>query len=191
MSYSISYDILHDSRAAAESKQSRCGRKRVGIDGWHWVLALVLPIVLCQFSVFNSLLPPPLSHSTLSSAPAVHASSRTFECTIYVSLVSPSAWYIACFTVYNAFAIASVNRLAQPPPPSLYTPVLSCSSLLLLLSPFRGHITACIFATWLAKSQRNNKSTSTLIIYLYIISMGFVVVIVQPSKQPSQRLFFF
>lgn len=58
MSYSISYDILHDSRAAAESKQSRCGRKRVGIDGWHWVLALVLPIALCQFSVFNSLLPP-------------------------------------------------------------------------------------------------------------------------------------
>lgn len=59
MSYSISYDILHDSRAAAESKQSRCGRKRVGIDGWHWVLALVLPIALCQFSVFNSLLPLP------------------------------------------------------------------------------------------------------------------------------------
>lgn len=187
MSYSISYDILHDSRAAAESKRSRCGRKRVGIDGWHWVLALLLPIALCQFSVFNSRLPPPcLSRSTLSSAPAVHASSRTFECTIYVSLVSPSAWYIACFSVYNAFAIASVNRLAQPFPRALHT----CAQLQ-LSTPLRGHITACIFATWLAKSQRNNKSTSTLIIYLYIISMVVlvVVIIVQPSKQPSQRLF--
>lgn len=160
------------------SRSSRCGRKRVVIDGWHWVLALLLPIALCQFSVFNSLSPPfPYSLFFLTSCPRIIADIWVHNLCQFGA--SP-AWYIACFSVYNAFAIASVNRLAYSPFPC--TPVLTPL-------PLFCYSCACIFATWLAKSQRNNKSTSTLIIYLYIISMVVVVVIVQPSRQSSQRLF--
>lgn len=137
MSYSISYDILHDSRAAAESKQSRCGRKRVGIDGWHWVLALVLPIALCQFSVFNSLLPlrptpflaPPFLQHPLSTHHRGHLSAQ------FMSVWSPLRLDILPASLYimRLPLLLLIDLRSHSPPPC--TPVLSCSSLLTLLPP--------------------------------------------------------
>lgn len=74
---------------------------RVVIDGWHWVLALAI-----AFASFLLPIPrPPLCLAILPS----HISSRTFECTIYVSLVAP-------FDILPA----TVNRLRRPPVRAAY-----------------------------------------------------------------------
>lgn len=118
-----------------------------------------LPVFSFQFP---ATLPPSLS--PLSSPPPAHASSRTFECTIYVSLVPPMLDILPA-SVY--IMLLPLRLLIDLPTP--LSPAHLCSP----LYPFSLFYSCdCIFATWLAKSQRNNKSTSTLIIYLYIISMA-------------------
>lgn len=92
MSYGLYSTISCMTAEPAESM-----RIRVVIDGWHWVLALAMAIAFAslQFSIL---------HLCLPLWPPSHTSSRTFECTIYVSLVSPLD-----------ILPASVNRLSCPP----------------------------------------------------------------------------